>query len=94
MMMTHRIMLKTHPLLDDSRSLRPFDLILRRLANDERPEGRHADAPSGTRGTRAKANRVRVRSASFLFALTRSCGRSRSSSSERAYLLQRRSRKE
>jgi hypothetical protein len=37
MMMTHRIMLKTHPLFDDTRSLRPFDLIQERLANDEAP---------------------------------------------------------
>ena len=40
MMMTHRIMLKTHLLLT-TRSLRPFDLIQELLANDEAPEGRH-----------------------------------------------------
>jgi hypothetical protein len=62
MMMTHRIMLKTHPLFDDTRSLRPFDLIQKRFANDEAPRRRHADAPSGTRGSR-----VRVRRVSFLF---------------------------
>jgi hypothetical protein len=40
MMMTHRIVLKTHPLFDDTRSLRPFDLIQKRLANDEAPPRR------------------------------------------------------
>jgi hypothetical protein len=34
MMMTHRMMLKTHLPFDDTRSLRPFDLIQERLAND------------------------------------------------------------
>jgi hypothetical protein len=37
------------------------------LQTTKRPEGRHADAPPGARGIRAKANRVRVRRVSFLF---------------------------
>ncbi len=40
MMMTHRIVLKTHPLFGDTRSLRPFDPIQQRLATTKHPEGR------------------------------------------------------
>jgi hypothetical protein len=67
MMMTHRIVLKTHPLL--TTHVRSVHSISFRsgLQTTKRPEGAHADAPSGTRGSRAKANRVRVRRVSFLF---------------------------
>jgi len=37
MMTIHRMMLKTHPLLTTDGSLRPFDLIQERFANDEAP---------------------------------------------------------
>jgi hypothetical protein len=37
MMTIHRMMLKTHPLLTTHGSLRPFDLIQERFANDEAP---------------------------------------------------------
>jgi hypothetical protein len=51
MMMTHRIVLKTHPLFGDTRSLLPFDPIQERLASHV---GTGLDGASSTLLTRVE----------------------------------------